>query len=323
MLAAGVRTGSRFRRRRSGLGQRNRPAWLPVCVSTRASPPTCRISSQSGSIWHSRERDHRPDSRWGRQCGGRGSSASRRSTTAQSLSRSCRRRRARRRSRPAWRCGGARSGSVVGHGCLEGVKTLVVDEVLAVVRLLQVPAGLRIRDADGERQAVAQGDLPVEQRDRLRGREAQPGEDRLGVVLESGLDARPDHRGLGHRRRPRAGAAYPGWGTAWRMRSGSALSGPGPHPRLSADRRSPGRDSHDVASGRFRSRPGRRAGSGWSSARRCRGGSGTSGRSAGACGSGAASRCVAPLPVAPRAAVVRPLPRGWRVVRCRWRAHQD
>ena len=88
VLASGIGAESWTWRRRSAFAHRNKSAWLPVCVSTRASPSTCQTRSQSGSMWHSHERDHRPDSRWARQFGGRGWSASRRSTMAQSFSRS-------------------------------------------------------------------------------------------------------------------------------------------------------------------------------------------------------------------------------------------
>ena len=85
-------------RRCKTLRHPNRSEWVPVRVNTRASSSTCQTNSQSGSIRHSQERAHSPDSRCARWRGSSGSPANSRSTTAHNLSRPLPRRRQRRRS---------------------------------------------------------------------------------------------------------------------------------------------------------------------------------------------------------------------------------
>ncbi len=129
--------------------------------------------------------------------------------------------RGRRRDETASRCAGAQESSVVSYGCPEGVKAFVFDETLAIVRFLNILAGLGVWDRDRERKAMMQGDLSVKQGNRFGGREAQLGEHLFGCVLESGLNACADHCGLRHGRHPDVMVLYPVWGTLLPIRGGT------------------------------------------------------------------------------------------------------
>src|SRR5208337_2416938 len=74
----------------------------------------------------------------------------------------------------------------------------VTRQVLASLCIPQGLAGCRIGNASWERQPVAQDDLPVEHSDGITRTETDLVENALGLDLQIGRDAGPNHPRLGH-----------------------------------------------------------------------------------------------------------------------------